>query len=444
MKVLKLFGKAILCGILPMCLLGGSLSVSAYTGSAPQAKTNGANLRVMSYNVLVDNDESLGGWNWGQALGSRGDKASACIAYYQPDVIGFQECNYKWHVSLKDNLKDYAFVNADVPEVQPLEKAESLGKKDWMCTTMMYNTKTLKLVHNELVGYSCNYWGCIQRMRYASIAVFEIKASGERFTFISTHLDAEQSEKGQEMRMTQSNELADCIKRYKSTYGYPVISTGDYNSGYNDPPIQNVVSKAGMTASSGNRGGIDYILYSAGIQSKYFTVVSDADVLPASDHKPVFADFKLEKYTFPTTKATKATTTTTTTTEAPTQGSAVVITKPTQNTGSATTTTGKTATTGTKNEAPTSSVTSGTEQDATTSATGEDTTTEMGDTTQTEGMVETVGTVTTQAQNVSPSDQAEEGLSGPLLALIAGGSVLALMGVGIGIYLLVAKKKQVK
>ena len=46
----------------------------------------------------------------------------------------------------KDNLKDYAFVNADVPEVQPLEKAESLGKKDWMCTTMMYNTKTLELV----------------------------------------------------------------------------------------------------------------------------------------------------------------------------------------------------------------------------------------------------------------------------------------------------------
>ena len=61
MKVFKMFGKALLCGSLSLCLLGGSLAVSAYTGSAPKEKTAGTNLRVMSYNVLVDNDESLDG-----------------------------------------------------------------------------------------------------------------------------------------------------------------------------------------------------------------------------------------------------------------------------------------------------------------------------------------------------------------------------------------------
>ena len=337
MKAVKQFFRAVLCGALSLCVAGGCLSVSAYTGAAPQEKTAGANLRVMSYNVLVDNDESLGGWSWGQALGTRGDKAAACINYYKPDVIGFQECNYKWHVSLRQNLPDYDFVNADVPEQQYLEKTDSLGKKDWMCTTMMYNTKTLKLIKNELIGYSVNYWGCIQRMRYASTAVFEIKATGERFTFISTHLDAEQDAKGQNNRLIQTDELAEVINRYKSTYGYPVISTGDYNSKFSDAPIQNVVQKAGMTSDTRNRGGIDYILYSAGIESKYFTVVSDSDVLPASDHKPVFADVQVQKYAFPTTKATTTTTTKATTTTTTTRATAAVITKATTTTAGQTT-----------------------------------------------------------------------------------------------------------
>lgn len=293
MKLWKSFFSAFLCGTLCLCMTGGNLpTVSAYTGSAPKVKTEDTNLRVMSYNVLVDNDESLGGWSWGKALGNRGDKASACIDYYRPDVIGFQECNYKWHVSLKENLPDYAFVNADVPEQQYLEKADSLGKKDWMCTTMMYNKKTLKLIENELIGYSVNYWGCIQRMRYISMALFEIKATGERFVFISTHLDAEKDAKGQQNRVIQTGELADRIEYYKNVYGCPIIVTGDFNSGYNDTPIQQLV-RGGMTSHQSNRGGIDYILYSAGVTGKYFTTVNDADVAGASDHQPIFADVKV-------------------------------------------------------------------------------------------------------------------------------------------------------
>ena len=317
MQLLRVFFRVMLCAALPLCLLCGSLPVSAYTGSAPQEKTAGANLRVMSYNVLVDNDETLDGWSWGQPLGTRGDKASACINYYKPDVIGLQECNYKWHVSLRENLPDYDFVNPDVPEQQKLEAEASLGKKDWMCTTLMYNTKTLTLLHNELIGYSVNFWDCIQRMRYVSMALFEIKESGRKFVFISTHLDAEQDTKGQNIRATQAGELGDCIQRYKETYGCPVISTGDYNSRFGDDPIQGLVSAAGMTSSPENRGGIDYILYSQGITSKYFTVIEDADVAGASDHQPIIADLAVANYTF-----TSATTTTTTTTY-----KTVVITK---------------------------------------------------------------------------------------------------------------------
>lgn len=309
-KLVRVFAKSLLCGILPISLLLGGFPVSAYTGNSAKALTAGADIRVMSYNVLVDNDESLGGWSWGQPLGTRGDKASAAIDYYRPDVIGFQECNYKWHVSLRENLPDYDFVNADVPEQQKLEKTESLGKKDWMCTTMMYNTKTLELVENELIGYSVNYWGCIQRMRYISMALFKVKATGEKFVFTSTHFDAESDSKGQKMRKTQATELANRILHYKNTYGCPVISTGDYNSGYNADPLTIVRDTAGMDSDKGNRGGIDYILYSQGVSCKYFTVVSDSDLGGASDHKPIFADLALQDhFNFPTTRPTTTTTT---------------------------------------------------------------------------------------------------------------------------------------
>ncbi len=322
-KMLRLFLMSALCGILPITLLFGGVSVSAYTGNSAQTLTSGADIRVMSYNTLVDNDENLGGWSWGQPIADRGDKAAAAINYYKPDVIGLQENNYKWHVALRKNLPDYDYVNADVPLSSTLEAKESLGKKDWMCTTMMYNTKTLELVDRELYGYSCNYWGCIQRMRYISMALFKVKATGEQFVFISTHLDAEKDAKGQKMRRQQATELAEAINYYKETYGCPVIATGDYNSGFNDEPISIIREQAGMTSHSNNRGGIDYALYSEGVTSKYFTVVRDSDLAGASDHQPIFVDLALDNgFAFPTTtRPTEATTTeepTTTTTTATT------------------------------------------------------------------------------------------------------------------------------
>ena len=435
MNLCKTFFKFFLCGVASFCLLCGGLSVSAYSGSAPQQKTADANLRVMSYNVLVDNDESLGGWSWGQPLGNRGDKASACIEYYQPDVIGFQECNYKWHVSLKENLEDYAFVNADVPKQQHLEDKNSLGKKDWMCTTMMYNKKTLKLIENELIGYSCNYWGCIQRMRYASMAVFEIKATGERFTFFSTHLDAEPDEKGQQMRLAQSDELAEIIKEYKSTYGHPVIGTGDFNSKFADPPIQNIVSKAGMISSANNRGGIDYILFSAGVAGKSFTVLKDNDVLGASDHAPVFADLLLQDYQFKTTKTTGKTTESTTT-SAPRQGPGMVVTK---NTTKPTAAKGTTASTAKQTEA---------------SAVPTD---EAGETVPTESTDTPAGNETAQNQQSGDSDGAVGiigGADGPTAisltselsplwwGVIIGAGTLLVTGVVVTTILLLKKKKK--
>ena len=100
-KRMRVFVKSFLCGLLPFSLLLSGLSVSAYTGNSAKTLTSGADIRVMSYNTLVDNDEANGGWNWGQPLGNRAEKAAAAIEYYKPDVIGLQENNYNWHVALQ-------------------------------------------------------------------------------------------------------------------------------------------------------------------------------------------------------------------------------------------------------------------------------------------------------------------------------------------------------
>ena len=357
-KVMRVFCMALLCSILPISLLLGGFPVAAYTGNSAKTLTAGADIRVMSYNTLVDNDESIDGWSWGQALGNRGEKAAAAINYYKPDVVGLQENNYKWHVALRELLPTYDYVNADVPEVQKLEASASLGKKDWMCTTMIYNTETLELIDNELIGYSVNYWGCIQRMRYISMALFKVKKTGEMFVFTSTHFDAEKDTKGQKMREKQSTELANRLVYYQDTYGCPIISTGDYNSGYTDKPITTVRETAGMTSHENNRGGIDYILYSDGVTPKYFTLVSDADLSGASDHKPIFADLALDNgFSFPTTTTTKATTTTTTqstttTTKATTTTTLPSAFKPTKTTVAGGTTTKAPQTTAQATQAP--------------------------------------------------------------------------------------------
>ena len=343
-KILRLFLMSVLCGMVPITMLFGGASVSAYTGNSNQNLTSGADIRVMSYNTLVDNDEANGGWNWGQPLGNRAEKAAAAINYYKPDVIGLQENNYNWHVALRRLLPDYDYVNANVPLSMPLEARESLGKKDWMCTTMMYNTKTLEMVDYELIGYSVNYWGCIQRMRYLSMAVFKVKATGEHFVFTSTHFDAENyaDGRGQANRVTQAGEMAENIQRYKETYSYPIISTGDFNSSYSDTPITNIRTATGMNSHPNNRGGIDYVLYSEGVTAKYFTVVNDADVRGASDHQPIFADLALDNgFAFPTTTVPTETTTTeppTTTTTTTTTTTRPTALRPT---AAATTTTAK-------------------------------------------------------------------------------------------------------
>ena len=435
-KMMRIFLRSVLCSVLPVCLLLGGFSVSAYTGNSSQALTAGADIRVMSYNTLVDNDEANGGWSWGKPLSNRAEKAAAAINYYQPDVIGLQENNYNWHVALRQLLPDYDYVNANVPMSMPLEAKESLGKKDWMCTTMMYNTKTLELVDRELIGYSVNYWGCIQRMRYLSMAVFKVKATGEMFIFTSTHFDAEKDDKGKKNRVTQAGEMIENIQYYKETYGYPIISTGDFNSGYSDDPITNIRNATGMDSHNNNRGGIDYILYSQGVQAKYFTVINDSDLSGASDHQPIMADLALQDgFSFPTTTTTTQATTTTTTTVTTTTTTTTAA--PAPDTTTAATEAPTTAPTAV-DATTTTTTTTGTWVTTTTTAAPTDPV-EDAPTTSTEVMTTTTGTSAETEDQPTVSDPVEK--SNDTLIIVAIAAAVVAIGAGVTLFLVLRKKK---
>ena len=131
---------------------------SGYVGNSNKKRASGTDIRVMSYNVLMDDDVDNGGISWGKTLdqllnggeGTRDGNAAACIKYYAPDVIGFQEFSYNWYQGIRTALPNYEFVNTVDPESK---------KEDYMCTALAYNTDTIEVVSSELYKLTKSRWG---------------------------------------------------------------------------------------------------------------------------------------------------------------------------------------------------------------------------------------------------------------------------------------------
>ena len=266
---------------------------SGYVGNSNKKKAPGSDIRVMSYNVLMDDDEENGGISWGKPLdrllnggeGTRDGNAAACIRYYAPDVIGFQEFSYNWYQGIRTALPNYEFVNNVDPESK---------KEDYMCTALAYNTDTLEVVETQLFKYKDSRWGN-QRMRYINMAIFKVKATGDQFMVTVTHPDAGKVSGDGLKRPLQLAEFAQQLAAWREEYGLPTISVGDFNSGRGDEEFDNNVETNGMTDANLNavNGTIDHVMINNQVKSLYFTTVSDASILGASDHVPVFADLDL-------------------------------------------------------------------------------------------------------------------------------------------------------
>jgi len=266
------------------------------------AKAESAEVRIMSFNVLM---KRLSGTEYNKpSSAERIPYVAATVLSFMPDVIGFQELDY------------FNDLKPQISSVYTLVNTSRSGGSDCY-DAIAYNKSTVKLIANGTQNFT-NRNG-MANSKLMSWAVFEVKATGEKFALVNTHLDTGGKgweEKGKtDYQPVQANDVAKKVNALKKEYNCPVFACGDFNSHINvthmvemmqTASLSNALSTAktkiytnyasfhdvGISASSGG-SIIDHMLYTAGATPLLYRNVIDGTAVYASDHCPLFVDFKL-------------------------------------------------------------------------------------------------------------------------------------------------------
>jgi len=270
---------------------------TSYEGTDNIELTEGADIRVMSFNILSE--------EWAaeaKDIDARIPGVVGCISYYEPDVIGIQEVSVKWYGVLREYLGDtYEFVNTDAN-----------GTKNGCYTGLAYKKATVKLIDKELTYYTVYN---SKRLRVINMGLFETIKDGKRFIVTDTHFNANHKDATTENknRVQQATEFIAKIDEYRKKYNCPIVMTGDFNSKDGTDPYKKImsdtlISEAKYTAKTkgsifltyhnlGTMPGsavesIDHIFYTGAITPLYYTTLIDQYLVVSSDHCPIYADFK--------------------------------------------------------------------------------------------------------------------------------------------------------
>ncbi|MBN2713996.1 MAG: endonuclease/exonuclease/phosphatase family protein [Planctomycetes bacterium] len=253
--------------------------------------TEGANLRIMSYNILSEE------WNAKTPVDGRKDSIASTILYFSPDVVGLQEVSAKWHEALPRLISSkYVMVN----------QQNTKGQSNYTC--MAYNKEKVKLLDSGNDYYSVGSGGT--KIRLVTWGHYEKIDSGKKFLVMNTHWCIHK-----ENRVVQAHELADLFAQYRKKFSCPVISTGDHNSDEKSEEYQLYAKQTGMknaretavkvvrdfrsTHSLGKKprarqaDSIDQIFYTDDLKCLLYNILVDRVILDASDHTPIYADFKM-------------------------------------------------------------------------------------------------------------------------------------------------------
>ena len=286
-----------------------SATVNALDGlfQDDSARAQGTEVRVMSFNLLVDI------WSDTPAVKGRDTVVAQTILHYTPDVIGLQEVSSTWHKNLKLYLKNTGYQLTCTERTVVHEK---YGKNNF--NPILYNSETLTLLDNGVKEYVTKE---NKYMRTMSWALFEVKATGEKFVHLNTHFDApgnneEEKEKNLAARKEQSKELVAFKNELVASHNCPIFVTGDFNTVEgNDKtgkhlPYWNLCNNGLIDAKfyaekikrqpatwhnlgssvSNNAGSFDHVFGSDRVTFKFFNTLIDKPLLNASDHCPVYAD----------------------------------------------------------------------------------------------------------------------------------------------------------
>ena len=289
-----------------------SAEVDVYAGVFKETNTftAGADLRLMSFNVLTDI------WSDTPAVKGRDLGVVKTILYYTPDVIGLQEASSTWYRSLKSLLKETPYKLTCTEQ----ERVDSkYGNNNF--TAIMYNSETVTLIESGVKPF-VNKGN--QYMKTMSWAYFEHKESGKRFVLLNTHFEApgnDDAEKAEnlEYRKKQAEEYVAFVEELEAKYNVPVLGTGDFNStegsdrANKHKPYATLVEKLheakytadkisrpcttwhtfGSMVSIANAGSFDHIFGTDRVKFKYFNTLVDSFLMKTSDHCPIYADLVL-------------------------------------------------------------------------------------------------------------------------------------------------------
>lgn len=267
------------------------------TTTAPRELAEGADVRIMSYNVLNP--------AWGKAeqgelnkVENRIGKFVEMALYYRPAVIGLQEAAYDWHKYLDKQLVStgiYSFC---------CNKTSS-GKTNM--TGFLYDPSAVKVVDSYVIDLVEN-----SDLRVISVGVFETLADGKQFVVMNTH----PAPSGFEEYPAQMVQIAELEKAEMEKYpDLPVFLTGDFNTNCTMKEYTEFVEALGVANSRDSaetvlnhratyagfhmpaecNGGkcIDHIFHNDKATIKLFNTVVDDDMQLGSDHMPIYADVTL-------------------------------------------------------------------------------------------------------------------------------------------------------
>lgn len=212
-----------------VCVVGMLLML--ITAAYGQDPTTGSQaLKVVTYNIRLNTPRD--GENRWEV---RKPRTYELIRRMKPDVLGLQEV-------LKDQLDD---LKQEFPGFAMIGAGRSDGKDGGEFSNLMYKTARLKELKSDTFWLSdtpevagSTSWGN-RLTRICTWALFEDKATGERFYLFNTHLD-HQSQPSRE----KSAELI--VQRIKDREPKaPVILTGDFNA-HETNVVVDTIKKAGF------------------------------------------------------------------------------------------------------------------------------------------------------------------------------------------------------
>lgn len=278
------------------------LLASAPFGIASSADS----LSVMSFNIRYANPGD-GAYLWP----TRVDRVCEAIQDYAPDILGTQEVLHNQLVDMQQRLPGYTSVGVAREDGRTQGEYAALWFRN--DRFILADSGNFWLSATPLEAGSLGWDGAC--VRIATWARLTDRLTGRDVLALNTHLD----HVGPLARKLGARLVISTLDSIRSGRDIPVVVTGDFNSGPEDPVIIDITSAdtpgfltdSRLTAATlagpewtfqdfdrrplEERDRIDYIFYRGAISPASYTTIDrrNAEGLYLSDHCPVYVVFSL-------------------------------------------------------------------------------------------------------------------------------------------------------